>query len=85
MFAKAATDPAQVERITRIARIGRATVGPYPEREDWLMLINDDPDLALSIYNALRAKHGMFGLQTPQAILMSIAAYKAAIAEDIET
>src|SRR5438477_9709150 len=42
LFAKAATDPEQAERVTRIARIGRATVGPYPAREDWLAMIKDD-------------------------------------------
>ncbi len=75
LFTTAATDPTQAERITHIARIGRATVGPYPDREDWLTLIKDDPDFAQSVYGALQTKRAMFGLQTPQAILMSIAAY----------
>jgi hypothetical protein len=75
LFAKSMTDPAQAEHITRIARIGRAILGPYPDREDWEKLIKDDPDFARSVYMALRTKQGMFGLQTPQAILISIAAY----------
>jgi hypothetical protein len=81
LFTTAATDPAQAEYITRIARIGRATVGPYPDREDWLTLIKDDPDFAQSVYGALQTKQAMFGLQTPQAIVMSIAAYAAVIEE----
>ena len=81
LFTTAMTDPAQAEYITRIARIGRATVGPYPDREDWLTLIKDDPDFARSVYMALRAKQAMFGLQTPQAILISIAAYAAVTGE----
>jgi hypothetical protein len=81
LFATAATDPAQAEYINDLARIGRATVGPYPDREDWLTLIKDDPDFARSVYGALQTKQGMFGLQTPQAIVMSIAAYAAVIDE----
>jgi hypothetical protein len=77
LFTNASTDPAQAEYITHIARIGRATVGPYPDREDWVTLIKDDPDFAREVYGALRTKQGMFGLQTPQAILLSIAAYAA--------
>src|SRR5215212_6844550 len=38
-FAKATTAPEQAQRIAHSARIGRATVGPYPDREDWLTLI----------------------------------------------
>ncbi len=81
LFVKAATDPARSEYITRIARIGRAVLGPYPEREDWVMLIKDDPSFAQSVYAALQTKRAMFGLQTPQAIVISIAAY-AALIED---
>jgi hypothetical protein len=63
LFTTAATDPAQAERINRIAHNGRATVGPYPDREDWVMLIKDDPDFAQSLYGAL------------QTIVMSMAAW----------
>ena len=77
LFTEATTDPEQAERITRIARIGRASVGPYPDREDWLTLINDDPKFAEEVYGALQAKQAMFGLQTSQPIVMSIAAYVA--------
>jgi hypothetical protein len=81
LFAKAATDPARAEYITRIARIGRAILGPYPDREDWLKLIDDDPGFAQSVYAALQTKRAMFGLQTPRAIEMSIAAYPGASAK----
>jgi hypothetical protein len=81
LFTAAMTDPEQAKRIAQIARIGRATVGPYPDREDWLTLIKDDPDFAQEVYGALRAKQAMFGLQTPQAIVISIAAY-AALSKD---
>jgi hypothetical protein len=81
LFTAATTDPTQAERIARIARIGRAILGPYPEREDWVALIKDDPDFARSVYTALRTKQEMFDLQTPQAILMSIAAYASASEE----
>jgi hypothetical protein len=78
LFAKAATDPEQAERIARIARIGRATVGPYPDRDDWIALVKDDPDFSRSLYMALRVKEAMFGSQAPYAITLSIAAYEAA-------
>jgi hypothetical protein len=78
LFTKATNDPEQAKRITHIARVGRATLGPYPEREDWVTMIKDDPDFAQEVYGALQTKEAMFGLQTPQAILMSIAAYTAA-------
>jgi hypothetical protein len=78
LFAKAATDPKQAARIARSARIGRATIGPYPDRDDWAALIKDDPDFARSVYMALRAKAAMFGSQTPHAITLSIAAYASA-------
>ncbi len=77
----ATTDPTRAEYITRIARIGRAVLGPYPEREDWVQLIKDEPNFAQSVYAALQTKQAMFGLQTPQAILISIAAYDFAIEE----
>jgi hypothetical protein len=77
LFTKATTDPAQAARVARIAQIGRAVLGPYPNSDDWAALINDDPDFAESVYNALRTKAAMFGLQTSQAVLMSIAAYEA--------
>lgn len=73
----ATTDPAKAEQVTRLARIGRATVGPFPDREDWIAMIKDDPDFAQSVFAALQAKQAMFGLSTPQAIVMSIAAYSA--------
>lgn len=81
LFTTATTDPAQAERITYIARVGRAILGPYPDREDWVTQIKDDPDFARSVYLALRTKEAMFGLQTPQAILMSMAAYAAVSGE----
>jgi hypothetical protein len=81
LFTTATTDPAQAERIDYIARLGRATLGPYPDREEWLTRIKDDPSFARAVYVALRTKEAMFGLQTPQAILMSIAAYDSAIEE----
>jgi hypothetical protein len=81
VFTTVATDPAQAEYINHLARIGRATVGPYPDREDWLTLIKDDPDFARSVYGALQTKQAMFGLQTPQAIVISIAAYATVIEE----
>ncbi len=84
LFAKATTDPDQAQRITYIARIGQAILAPYPDRENWLTLIKDDPDFARAVYMALRTKQGMFGLQTPQAILISIAAYSSAIEEQTE-
>jgi hypothetical protein len=81
LFTTATTDPARAEYISRVARIGRAVLGPYPDREDWVTLIKDDPDFARSVFMALQAKYGMFGLATPQAILISIAAYTAVTGE----
>jgi hypothetical protein len=81
LFTTATTDPARAEYISRTARIGRAVLGPYPERKDWVTLIKDDPSFAQSVYAALQTKQAMFGLQTPQAVLMSIAAYDAVIEE----
>src|SRR4051812_1028625 len=81
LFTTATTDPARAEYITRSARLGRATMGPYPERDDWVTLIKDDPDFARSVFKALQAKRAMFGLQTPQAIVMSITSYTAVTGE----
>jgi hypothetical protein len=81
LFTTATTDPARADYIARIARIGRAVLGPYPEREDWVTLVKDDPDFARSLFKALQAKRAMFGLQTPQAIVMSIVAYTAVTGE----
>ena len=81
LVAAAATNPEQAKRIDRIARLGRATSGPLPDREGWITLVKDDPDFARSVYGALRAKRAMFGLQTPQAIVISIAAYTAVTGE----
>jgi hypothetical protein len=77
LFTTATTDPALVDSITQIARIGRAILGPYPDREDWVVLIKNDPDFAREVFTGLQAKQAMFGLQTPQAIMTSIAAYEA--------
>ena len=81
LIAKAAIDPTQAERVNQLARIGRATVGPFPDREDWIAMIKDDPDFARALFNALQAKRAMFGLQTPQAIVLSIAAYTVVTGE----
>jgi hypothetical protein len=78
LLTQAATDPEQAERASHLARIGRATVGPFPDREDWLVLIQQDPIFAGEVHAALQTKQAMFGLQTPQAILLSIEAYTAA-------
>jgi hypothetical protein len=81
LFARAMTDPLLAERIRYIARIGHATAGPNPDREDWLTMIKDEPNFAEDVYTSLQTKAAMFGLQTPQTILMSIAAYVAATEE----
>jgi hypothetical protein len=81
LVTKATTDSAQAERIDRIARLGQATAGPFPDREDWIAMIKDDPDFARSVFMALQGKQGMFGLATPQAIVISIAAYSAVTGE----
>jgi hypothetical protein len=81
LVTKAMTDPAQAEYVAHTARLGRATVGPFPDREDWLTMIEGDLDFAQEVYGALQTKQAMFGLQTPQAVLMSIAAYDAVIEE----
>jgi hypothetical protein len=85
LFTTATTDPARAEYIRRIARIGRAVLGPYPDHEDWGTLLKDDSSFAQSVYAALQTKRAMFGLQTPQAILVSLAAYAAASEERSET
>jgi hypothetical protein len=81
LVTKATIEPEQAKRLAHIARVGRATVGPYPDREDWVTLIKDDPEFAQSVYAALQTKRAMFGLQTPQAVLISMAAYDAVIKE----
>lgn len=81
LLAKAASDPEQADRVSQIARVGRATAGPFPDREDWKALLKDDPAFAQGVYASLRTKRAMFGLQTPQAIMLSLRAYAAASEE----
>ncbi|HEU5101496.1 MAG TPA: hypothetical protein VFU22_20880 [Roseiflexaceae bacterium] len=77
LVSAATSDPEQARQVARLARVGQATVGPYPDREDWIGLIKVDPVFARELYDALREKQAMFGLQTPQAILLSMRAYAA--------
>src|SRR4051795_5290172 len=44
LVTEAMTDSAKAAQVTHFARIGRATIGPYPDREDWIAMIKDDPD-----------------------------------------
>ena len=76
LLADAMADASKMERVARLTEIGRATLGPYPERADWIALIQRDPNLARQVYNAWRAKRAMLGLQSPQALLSTIEIYE---------
>ncbi len=81
LLAAAADDPATARRAAHMARLGQATMGPSPDRDTWQALIAADPDFAQDVCIALEAKAALLGLHTPQALLRSIATYRALSAE----
>ena len=81
LLIKAADDPQQAEKIARIAIVGQITLGGYPGRDDWLVLIQSDYTLARRVYLELEAKRAALGIKTPQELKTSIEIYQSIIAE----
>ena len=81
LISAAADDPAEAKRLIHFTRLGQALLGPYPEREDWITLIDDDPVFARNVCLAWKTKQAMLGLQTPLALAQSIELYYAIKAE----
>jgi hypothetical protein len=75
LLSAALSDPRRAERIAYITRFGEALLGPYPDREDWLRLIREDPNFAQELCFALQTKQVLLGLHTPQDLLKSIEIY----------
>jgi len=74
-------DPDQTQHVSYLARLGKASLGPYPDRDEWLRLIQEDAQFAKDVCTAIRTKQALFGSRTPQPVLDSIKAYDAAKGE----
>lgn len=72
LLAAATNDPQQNEEIRQLTALGQATLGPYPNREDWLTLIQTDPTFAQSLCTELEIKRAILGWHTPQDLQTSI-------------
>jgi hypothetical protein len=75
LLAAAAGDPQQAERVRELARLGQATLGPYPDRAGWAAMIAQDAGLARQVCGALQQKQAMLGIQAPHALQVSIQLY----------
>jgi hypothetical protein len=74
-------DPDQIQHVSYLAKLGKASLGPYPDRNEWLRLIHQDAAFAEDVCTAIRTKQALFGSRTPRAVIDSIEAYYAARAE----
>ena len=81
LLSVAANTTEATQQIIRRVAIGRAALAPYRNRDEWLALIQADPDFAQAVYSELEGKRGMLGLSTPRGLEQSVAAYQAAKAE----
>ena len=79
LLAAATSDPQKIERIGRLAELGRATLGKYPDYNDWLTLIKTNPDFARHLQIELLTKRGLLGTQSPQSLQTSIEIYDSII------
>ena len=77
-------DPVAAAKLAHATRLGRALLGPYPDRAAWLALLQNDPAFAHSLSLALRTREAMLGPQAPQVLLHSIALYNVLKAQQQE-
>lgn len=77
-------DPVAAAKLVHATRLGRALLGPSPDRAAWLALLQNDPAFAHSLSLALRTREAMLGPQAPQVLLHSIALYNVLKAQQQE-
>ena len=81
LIAKAQDNPSVAQRVAHMARLGQATLGAPPSREDWIAMLEANPKFAHSVYNAWETKCAQHGIDTPQPILRSVKIYRELLAE----
>jgi hypothetical protein len=81
LFSKAKEDPAMMQRVVYMSRLGLATMGTCPSREEWATMIEEDPQFANAVCTAWETKCAQHGINTPPAILRSVKIYRDLIAQ----
>src|SRR5436305_5855642 len=65
-------NPDQANKIFHLSALGQATLDRYPDKEDWRMLIQNDPTFAQNMCIELEIKRAILGPKTPQLLQSSI-------------
>ena len=81
LIAKSKDNLSAAQRVADMAKLGQATLGSAPSREDWVAMIKADPKFAHSVYIAWETKCAQHGINTPQALMSSVNIYRELIAE----
>jgi hypothetical protein len=76
LLAKAQQDGETAQRVAHMARVGQATLGAPPSREEWASMIAEDPQFAQAVAGAWQAKLAMVGSRMSRAVIQSVAAYR---------
>ena len=75
----AETEPAKQAQLAQRIALGRATMAPPPDADEWRRLWATDQSYARQLQQAFRLKSAALGIATPRAIVESLAAYKYTI------